>query len=128
MLIDDNDITRFLNALEFSANKHRKQKRKDREDTPYINHPIKVANLLWNEGHVRNIDIIIAGILHDTVEDTEISLEDVEREFGKPVVGLVNLKTGQRVRLLRSEPTNAPGTSKLYFEAGPRGYWLKKLS
>ena len=52
----------------------------------------------------------------------------LEREFGKPVVGLVNLKTGQRVRLLRSEPTNAPGTSKLYFEAGPRGYWLKKLS
>jgi hypothetical protein len=52
----------------------------------------------------------------------------LERVFGKAIVTLVNLHTGQRVQLLRSEATATPGKSKLTFETGPGGYSLKKLS
>jgi len=52
----------------------------------------------------------------------------LERVFGKAVVTLVNLHTGQRVQILRSEATSTPGKSRLTFENGPGGYTLKKLS
>jgi hypothetical protein len=52
----------------------------------------------------------------------------LEQEFGKEIVTLVNLQTGQRVQLLRHEAASTPGKSKLFFETGPQGYSLKKLS
>jgi (p)ppGpp synthase/HD superfamily hydrolase len=102
MVIDEKEISRFLNALEFSANKHRSQKRKDEAGSPYINHPIKVARLLWNEGAVRNIDIIIAAILHDTVEDTDTSIEEIKNLFGEKVALYVSEVTDDK-KLLKAE-------------------------
>ena len=61
----------LLEAIRFSAEKHRNQRRKDRDHTPYINHPIEVTQLLWKVGGVRDIDVLLAAVLHDTVEDTE---------------------------------------------------------
>ncbi|HXB69991.1 MAG TPA: hypothetical protein VNY05_17185 [Candidatus Acidoferrales bacterium] len=52
----------------------------------------------------------------------------LERVFGKDIVSLVNLRTGQRVQILRQEAASTPGKSKLTFESGPQGYSLKKLS
>ena len=52
----------------------------------------------------------------------------LEQVFGKEIVTLINLQTGHRVQLLRSVSTSTPGKSKLLFESGPHGYWLKKLS
>jgi hypothetical protein len=52
----------------------------------------------------------------------------IERVFGKEIVTLVNLQTGQRVQILWPEATRTPGKSKLVFETGPQGYSLKKLS
>ena len=52
----------------------------------------------------------------------------LERVFGKEVVSLVNLKTGQRVQLLRQDAGGTPGKARLQFEVGPGGYSLKKLS
>ena len=73
-------------AYQFAAHHHRDQKRRSGE--PYITHPLAVANILTS----LRIDIgsIVAAILHDTVEDTDATLEDIEREFGQDVSNLVD--------------------------------------
>jgi guanosine-3',5'-bis(diphosphate) 3'-pyrophosphohydrolase len=72
----------FFSALSFAAGKHSGQLRKGGAGTPYINHLISVADLLWNTGGIRDADTIIAGILHDTLEDTETSEEEIGTRFG----------------------------------------------
>ena len=62
----------FITALAFAAaEKHKNQRRKDADASPYINHPISLANVLANEGGIVNNDVLCAAILHDTSEDTE---------------------------------------------------------
>jgi len=78
-----------LKAAYFAAEKHRCQRRKDPERTPYINHPLEVANILWFEGDVRDPRILAAALLHDTVEDTDASFEEIDAEFGSTVADLV---------------------------------------
>jgi len=73
----------LLRALEFSAAKHRDQRRKDREASPYINHPIEVASVLASVGGVGDITTLMAAILHDTIEDTDTSPEELEARFGR---------------------------------------------
>jgi len=84
-----NDITLLLKALNFSAGKHRHQRRKDTAASPYINHPIEVANILWTIGEVHDVTAIIAAILHDTLEDTDTTPEEIPTHFGDEVLGLV---------------------------------------
>ncbi len=79
----------LLKALRFSADKHRNQRRKDNAQSPYINHPIEVVQLLWEVGGVRDNDILLAAILHDTIEDTETRSEDIREVFGEVVMALV---------------------------------------
>jgi guanosine-3',5'-bis(diphosphate) 3'-pyrophosphohydrolase len=79
----------LLRALAFAADKHRRQRRKDAEASPYINHPIAVAAVLALEGGITDQDLLIAAVLHDTVEDTQTSFEELESEFGPVVRGLV---------------------------------------
>jgi len=79
----------LLNAIRFSAEKHRHQRRKDNAQSPYINHPIEVAQLLWDVGGVRNIDVLLAAILHDTIEDTHTYPEEIRDNFGDEVLSLV---------------------------------------
>ena len=81
-------ISLILHALRFAANKHQKQHRKDGE-TPFINHPIDVAEVLWCDGNVRNAEIIVAGILHDTLEDTQTTPEEIQRYFGEKILAWV---------------------------------------
>lgn len=83
------DFSLFMSALKFGAEKHRKQKRKGAEETPYFNHPIDVTETLWRVGGVRDINILIAAILHDTIEDTETEPEEVESRFGSAILSLV---------------------------------------
>lgn len=73
-------------AVDYATRKHAEQTRASGE--PYITHPLAVAAILleWQ----LNIDTIIAGILHDTVEDTDASLKDIEKQFGKKVAFLVD--------------------------------------
>lgn len=84
-----NDLTLFLKALNFSAGKHRHQRRKDSAASPYINHPIEVANILWTIGEIYDEAAIIAAILHDTLEDTDTTPEEIRAQFGDEVLGLV---------------------------------------
>lgn len=79
----------FLRALSFAAYKHRHQRRKDSAKTPYINHPIAVANILLNEAGVADEAVLIAALLHDTVEDTDARFEEIERCFGRQVRDIV---------------------------------------
>ncbi len=79
----------LFKAYRFSAGKHRNQRRKDSVKSPYINHPIEVAQLLWNVGGVRDANVLLAAILHDTIEDTNTGPEEIRDNFGDEVLSLV---------------------------------------
>ena len=79
----------LLKALAFAADKHRFQKRKDEAGTPYINHPIHVALTLAEIGEETNQELLIAAILHDTIEDTETSPSEIADHFGNAVLNIV---------------------------------------
>lgn len=82
-------MNRLIQALDFAASKHRDQRRKDAAASPYINHPIALANVLANEAGIDDDRVLIAAILHDTVEDTETTEQELAREFGQEVAGIV---------------------------------------
>lgn len=84
-----NDLGKLLQAISFSAKKHRYQTRKGDDAEPYINHPVEVANLLANIGKVKDINILIAAVLHDTIEDTETTADEITNLFGAEVCGMV---------------------------------------
>jgi guanosine-3',5'-bis(diphosphate) 3'-pyrophosphohydrolase len=75
----------LLTALHFAADKHRDQRRKDEEASPYINHPIEVAELLARVGGVTDLVTLQGAILHDTIEDTNTTGEELEAAFGVEV-------------------------------------------
>ena len=77
--------TSLLTALKFAAHKHSRQRRKDLEATPYINHPIEVAEVLSRIGGITDLPTLQAAILHDTIEDTETSPQELEDHFGQEV-------------------------------------------
>jgi GTP diphosphokinase / guanosine-3',5'-bis(diphosphate) 3'-diphosphatase len=83
------NISLLLKALHFAADKHRDQRRKDVDASPYINHPIYVAQILAEIGGIDDLGILCAAVLHDTVEDTEAEYVDIEREFGERVARIV---------------------------------------
>lgn len=79
----------ILKALRFAAEKHKDQRRKDAKAGPYINHPIEVTEILWMLGEVRDTNLLLAAILHDTIEDTDTTAEEIRSEFGEEVLALV---------------------------------------
>jgi guanosine-3',5'-bis(diphosphate) 3'-pyrophosphohydrolase len=83
------DVLRLIRAIDFAAAKHRNQRRKDEEASPYINHPIALTQVLKVEAEVSDIDVLCAALLHDTIEDTETTPEELRREFGPRVAGIV---------------------------------------
>ena len=79
----------FVKAVAFAADKHRNQRRKDAEASPYINHPIALANVLANEGGVADVTVLCAAVLHDTIENTETTPEELQAIFGPKVASVV---------------------------------------
>lgn len=92
----EKDIHNIIDAVIFSASQHRFQTRKNAQKTPYIIHPIGVADSLMNIGGVRDPDIIIAGLLHDTIEDTSTTYEDIAADFGVRVAKFVKEVTDDK--------------------------------
>ena len=93
----------LISAIAYAAEKHKNQRRKDAEASPYINHPIALANVLANEGGIANIDVICAAVLHDILEDIPNSkaeyeaLEvEIEEMFGRTVLSLVQEVTDDK--------------------------------
>lgn len=95
-MTDLNAIPAVLKALHFAATKHRDQRRKDVEASPYINHPIEVAELLAREGGVTDPVLLQAAILHDTIEDTDTMPEELEQSFGADVRKVVEEVTDDK--------------------------------
>lgn len=90
------DLALLLHALSFAAYKHRDQRRRNREASPYINHPIDVASIIANIGGVSDLVTLIGAILHDTIEDTETTSAELEQEFGLEVRQLVEEVTDDK--------------------------------
>ena len=79
---------RMFAAIDFAARKHKDQRRKDSDKTPYINHPIECMNILA-QCEVIDTDTLIAAVLHDTIEDTETSEKEIKDAFGDGVLKIV---------------------------------------
>lgn len=79
----------IVKAAQFAAEKHKNQRRKDADASPYINHPLALASVLAVEGGVETPEVICAALLHDTVEDTETTAEELAAIFGATVTGIV---------------------------------------
>src|SRR5262245_42128152 len=77
-----------LQAAAFAAEKHRNQRRKDEEASPYINHPIQLAYILV-QANVEDHIVLAAALLHDTIEDTNTTLEELQIVFGHEIAGIV---------------------------------------
>lgn len=82
----EEEITELTSAIEFATEKHKGQKRRSGE--AYITHPLAVTAVLVEWG--MDIDTLIAGVLHDTVEDTDTTLDEIESLFGRDVAFLVD--------------------------------------
>jgi guanosine-3',5'-bis(diphosphate) 3'-pyrophosphohydrolase len=83
------DTTSILRAAAFAARKHRDQRRKDAEASPYINHPLELARVLAEVGGVTDAATLCAALLHDTIEDTDTTRDELVREFGAEIAALV---------------------------------------
>ena len=100
------DLTKIIKACIFAANKHHGQIRKNLEGSPYITHPLLVAQIIWQIGGVADTNILVAAILHDTIEDTETTHAEIKETFGKEILDIVlevtdnkNLPKDDRKRL-----------------------------
>jgi guanosine-3',5'-bis(diphosphate) 3'-pyrophosphohydrolase len=82
-------VSIVLAASAFAAHKHRDQRRKGADASPYINHPIAVANVLANEAGITDPTILAAALLHDTIEDTDTTVEELAAEFGSEIAAIV---------------------------------------
>lgn len=110
----------IFRALAFSAHKHRDQRRKDANASPYINHPIALARLLSIEGGVTDVQVLCAALLHDTIEDTETSPEELAEHFGEAIRNIVmeltddkSLPKEERKRLQVEHAAHASHSAKL---------------
>ena len=82
-------MNQLIKAIAFAADKHRNQRRKDADASPYINHPIALANVLSNEAGVDEEKVLIAAVLHDTIEDTDTTSHELEEVFGDEIAAIV---------------------------------------
>ena len=111
----EKELALLFRALAFAAHKHRDQRRKDAEASPYINHPIALAEVLAGEGGVTDVEVLAAALLHDTIEDTDTTAGELEAQFGQRITGMVvevtddeSLPKAEKKRL---QIEHAPGLS-----------------
>jgi GTP diphosphokinase / guanosine-3',5'-bis(diphosphate) 3'-diphosphatase len=115
LMRQENSIAIIMDALAFAAHKHRDQRRKDKGASPYINHPVTLAHILATEGGITDHVALAGALLHDTVEDTETTYEELVERFGPEVAAVVmectddkSLPKGERKEL---QVTHAPDMS-----------------
>ncbi|MEA3274878.1 MAG: HD domain-containing protein [Pseudomonadota bacterium] len=118
--MEEPNLATIFRALSFAAHKHRDQRRKDDQASPYINHPIALARVLCDEAGVTDTDILCAALLHDTVEDTDTTPQELEAEFGPAVRRIVmevtddkTLPKAERKRLQIAHAAGASYAAKL---------------
>jgi guanosine-3',5'-bis(diphosphate) 3'-pyrophosphohydrolase len=89
MSVESETLPRLFKALTFAAERHEQQHRRGAVASPYINHPIDVADILCREAAVTDLDVLCAALLHDTVEDTDATAEQLRSAFGEKVAAIV---------------------------------------
>ncbi len=94
--MDRSKLSLIFKALYFASQRHKDQRRKDPSGTPYINHSIEVMINLWELGEIDDTEVLVAALLHDTIEDTETSPEEIEGYFGARVLALVKEVTDDK--------------------------------
>ncbi len=87
--MSSNKLLLLIFAYDFAARKHSSQRRKGAGDIPYINHPIEVVKLLSETLEYIDYELLIAALLHDTVEDTDTTVEELIQLFGKEITSIV---------------------------------------
>lgn len=87
--MENTELQFLLGALKFASEKHILLKRKDAERTPYIHHPIRVAELICRVGKIYDPVVLSAALLHDVIEDTDATEGDIIEKFGAEVAGVV---------------------------------------
>lgn len=109
----------LIDALAFAAAKHRNQRRKDVDASPYINHPIALARVLSVEAGIHDETVIAAALLHDTIEDTETTYDELLARFGPAVASIVaevtddkNLAKAERKALQVAHAPHMPQGAK----------------
>ena len=78
-----------IRAAGFAAHKHRDQRRKDVNQSPYINHPLELAEVLLTEGLIADPVTLAGALLHDTIEDTQTTFDELRGQFGTRVADIV---------------------------------------
>jgi guanosine-3',5'-bis(diphosphate) 3'-pyrophosphohydrolase len=92
----EDPIAQILRAAAFAAERHRDQRRKGKDASPYINHPLALADLLAHDCGENDPVILAAALLHDTVEDTKTTLAEIEQDFGQNVAAIVGEVTDDK--------------------------------
>jgi guanosine-3',5'-bis(diphosphate) 3'-pyrophosphohydrolase len=98
----ENNLQTLIAAATFAAHKHRDQRRKGADASPYINHPLAVADVLANEGAVDDVTTLVAALLHDTIEDTQTTADEIAARFGARTAAVVMEVTDDK-RLAKDE-------------------------
>ena len=118
-MVTINALADLFKALSFAAYAHRAQTRKGSGE-PYVNHLIEVARLLAEVARVDDVDVLRAAVLHDVIEDTDVTSDEVERTFGARVRMLVEAVTddnrlpqSERKRLQIEHMRHAPDEARL---------------
>lgn len=88
-MVEDRVAEQLFDAAIFAAEKHQDQVRKDQRGSPYITHPLAVAKVLWEIGGIRDVATLAAAILHDTLEDTRTTCEEIQGKFGEAILNIV---------------------------------------
>ena len=100
--LDREAFSNFVRALAFASRKHSQQRRKDADASPYINHLIALVSILAVEAGINDCDTLCAALLHDTIEDTDTSVEELVEAFGVPIASMVQEVTDDK-RLPKAE-------------------------
>ena len=105
----------YVDAAAYSAECHKRQRRRNKAADPYINHPLTVARMLAVEGGVTDPAILTAAALHDVIEDTDVTYAEILTRFGRRVADMVldvtDDKALPKVRRKELQILNAPGKS-----------------
>jgi guanosine-3',5'-bis(diphosphate) 3'-pyrophosphohydrolase len=111
----ENSPVPLITALDFAAQRHGDHRRKNAAQSPYVNHLIAVLRILVEEGGVTDETMLVAACLHDTVEDTDTTFDELRAQFGNEVEGLVREmtddKTLPKAERKRLQIVHAPGAS-----------------
>lgn len=90
------DVERLARAAAFAAQKHAGQFRKGEAKEPYVNHVLEVAEMLAAASGGKDVELVMGGLLHDTIEDTDATYDEVKAAFGPVVADLVQEVTDDK--------------------------------